>query len=122
MTTTVFTIFNDYLGKLSEWKAEAISIASQKKWDHAKTTIALRIISSVEQSDLGFEDGKLQANMDIFFAFSECNMYGRTIQDLEEYIGSICKEYNEFCRIHFRFKGCISSNTTGGTMRIGWEF
>lgn len=122
--TTVFTIFNDYLKKLPDWKSEAIRLVSEKKWDTSKLNMALRILSSINNTDIKFQEGRLQAKMSIFVTFSECNMFGRTISDLSDYIGEICKEINEISpRLHFRFFGCISSSENGGgMMEIGWEF
>lgn len=123
MTTTVFTIFNDYLEKLPGWKSEAIKLVAEKKWDTSKINMALRILSSIDDSDIKFQDGRLQAKMSIFMTFAECNMLGRTSKDLSDYISGICKEINEFSsRLHFRFFCCSSYNSTGGTMEIGWEF
>ena len=82
----------------------------------------MRIMNSISASILTFENGKLEAYMDIFFTFAECNMQGITIQDLSDDIQSICEDINEFSRLHLRFKYCQSSNHIGGTMHIGWEF
>ncbi len=122
MTTTVFTIFNDYFQKVPQWQTEAITAISQQGWDAPKTTIAMRIISSISTSTFGFPTGLLEANMDIFFSFSECNMQGRTAEDLAIYIESICKSINEFSRLHLRFRGLLTATLTGATMHIGWEF
>lgn len=122
MTTTVFRIFNEYLQKVPEWQAEAFNYISEHQFDAAKASISMRIISSISNSVWGFQNGKLEAYMDLFFTFSECNMQGRTIEDLTNYIHSICEYINTFSRLHLRFNCCLSSNLTGGTMRIGWEF
>ncbi len=122
MTTTVFTIFNDYYQKVPEWQQDAYTQILQQNWDPAKTKVASQIISSVIPSRWGLETGKLEANMQLFFAYNECNMQGRTIEDLENYIESTCNSINVFSRLHFRFRGCINHTPYGGTMRIGWEF